>query len=323
MSQHPDDDRFGADLGAHLRHTTFDQPAPDLLAGSLNQAHRIRRRRAATGIAAAALVMGAAVGGVAAVSHLGASAPTAPPVAATPPQTATAPSQPSASTMDSAQPPTRSSSQPPTRSSSQLPSRFPSSKDPAPRQSPSSSRTAPPESRTSSAPTRTSPSASTSMAPPTSTSTAPPTSTATPSTATVKTCSAGTTSVAVKPEPGGGAAGSYYFDVVVTNTGSATCTVRGFPGVSMVQGDAGSQLGAPAARDGTVGSAIKVAPGKTAKAVLRLTQAGNYGPECRTQQARGFRIYLPDETDAQFAKISVTGCANATIKLLRIRTFGG
>lgn len=109
----------------------------------------------------------------------------------------------------------------------------------------------------------------------------------------------------------------------MTNTGDQTCTVQGFPGVSMVAGDDGTQVGAPADRDREHGAAelITVRPGGTATASLWVAEASNYGEQCEVTDARGFRIYLPEERAAQFAPIEVRGCQNPDIHLMQIRPF--
>src|SRR5437763_2774112 len=51
--------------------------------------------------------------------------------------------------------------------------------------------------------------------------------------------------------PGGAAAGSTYMPIEFTNTGSVSCTLHGYPGVSA---RSTSQLGSPASRNSQVAS---------------------------------------------------------------------
>lgn len=124
----------------------------------------------------------------------------------------------------------------------------------------------------------------------------------------------------MEPSPGGNSAGHIGLQVTVTNAGSAPCVVEGFPGVSLVTGTEGQQLGAPAKRIAGTPTAITLAPGAKASAPLQLTQAGNY-PDCGVTPAAGFRIYLPDDTAAQFSPQPQQGCSNAAVVLMEIGPF--
>lgn len=122
-----------------------------------------------------------------------------------------------------------------------------------------------------------------------------------------------------------GAAGSVYIQLVVTNTGSAACTLTGYPGVSLVYGSDGKQLGAAAVRDkqswGTPKVTIK--PRASATTEVRLARAQNYDDStCHPQQAAGFRVYLPDETGADFlATKGFEGCLATGVSLLGVQSF--
>jgi hypothetical protein len=110
----------------------------------------------------------------------------------------------------------------------------------------------------------------------------------------------------------------------VTNTGRTACTMKGFPGVSLTAPRTGAQIGAAADRArGLVPPLVRLAPGRSATALVRLTQAGNYGPRCRERLAAGFRVYVPGDTVAQFAPYRVRGCDNADIHLLSVSPFQG
>src|SRR5262245_34247250 len=63
-----------------------------------------------------------------------------------------------------------------------------------------------------------------------------------------------------------GAAGSVYVPLVLTNGGSRTCELRGFPGVSYVTGDDGHQVGPAAAMSGERGGEVVLKPGAAAAA---------------------------------------------------------
>ncbi len=115
-----------------------------------------------------------------------------------------------------------------------------------------------------------------------------------------------------------GAAGSTYRPMTFVNTGSATCTLDGHPGVSYVAGDDGHQVGAAAARTGTP-TVVTLAAGATAHATLRVVNDQNYdAATCRPTAVTGLRVYPPDQTAAAFVPAAGTGCAATGVVLLTI-----
>lgn len=120
---------------------------------------------------------------------------------------------------------------------------------------------------------------------------------------------------------GGGAAGSVYMKLILTNTGGGPCLLRGFPGVSLAADAAGSPIGAPAKRDETTPvTDVLLTPGQAGSAVLRYTNAGNY-PECTRADAAGYRIYPPEDTASLFLVQPTQACTDASIELLTIGAF--
>ncbi|WP_411375505.1 DUF4232 domain-containing protein [Arthrobacter sp. MPF02] len=120
---------------------------------------------------------------------------------------------------------------------------------------------------------------------------------------------------------GGGAAGSVYMTLSLTNTGTEPCILKGFPGVSLVANNAGAPIGAPATRDGSAPvTEVLLAPGQAGSAVLRYTQAGNY-MDCGMVDAAGYRIYPPEDTASLFLPQPTKACTNAAVTLLSIGTF--
>ena len=120
---------------------------------------------------------------------------------------------------------------------------------------------------------------------------------------------------------GGGAAGSVYMKLNLTNTGTEACVLRGFAGVSLAADAAGAPIGAPATRDEAMAPVtVLLAPGQTGTAVLRYTQAGNY-PDCTMVDAAGYRIYPPEDTASLFLPQPTKACSNADITLLTIGAF--
>lgn len=120
---------------------------------------------------------------------------------------------------------------------------------------------------------------------------------------------------------GGGAAGSVYSQLILTNSGAEPCLLRGFPGVSLTADANGAPIGAPARQDASSPVAdVLLAPGKAGAADMRYTQAGNY-PDCTVTQAAGYRIYPPEDTASLFLAEPRSACSNAEIELLTIGAF--
>ncbi len=119
-----------------------------------------------------------------------------------------------------------------------------------------------------------------------------------------------------------GTAGSVYYPLDFTNISSAACTMFGYPGVSFVTGS-GSQIGAPAGRDGTTPRAlITVQPGAVAHATLRITDPGVYGPSrCgHIVKVSWLKVYPPNQFTALTVPISTQGCSSTTLVTMSVST---
>ncbi|MEK0280244.1 DUF4232 domain-containing protein [Bifidobacterium mongoliense] len=117
---------------------------------------------------------------------------------------------------------------------------------------------------------------------------------------------------------GNGAAGSMYIPIVLTNH-VGTCTMQGYPGVSLTAGN--RQIGAAAERDSASAStAITLSNGQSAHATLRIVQAGNFeAGTCQPTKTDSIRIYPPDQREAlTIATDQYTGCANGNLAILTI-----
>lgn len=120
---------------------------------------------------------------------------------------------------------------------------------------------------------------------------------------------------------GGGAAGSVYMQLILTNSGAEPCRLLGFAGVSLTADANGEPIGAPAARDeATPAADVLLAPGQAGTATLRYTQARNYS-DCTVVPAAGFRIYPPEDTASLFIAEPHDACSNAGINVLTIGAF--
>lgn len=151
--------------------------------------------------------------------------------------------------------------------------------------------------------TPSSPSLSTSTSP-TTTSTTSPTS---PTSATTGVTSCLTNQLSLTPGQRGGTAGSIYATFYLTNTAGTTCTMRGFPGVSLLD-DAGKMVGQPATRDGSEGPSVRLGQGQRAQFIVRLGTATRTG--CDVPKASSqVQVYPPDQTAPLRIPYAATACA--------------
>ena len=119
----------------------------------------------------------------------------------------------------------------------------------------------------------------------------------------------------------GGAAGSVYTAVVLENTGSAACTLHGYPGVSYVAGSDGHQVGTAASRDGAAADArVTLAPGGVAHSTLRIVRYQAYPAQrCRPEAVDGFRVYPPGSKDAAFVRQGGATCSAQDAGVLSVQ----
>lgn len=97
--------------------------------------------------------------------------------------------------------------------------------------------------------------------------------------------------------------------LLLTNRGTRTCELRGFPGVSSVAGDDGHQVGPAAAMSGARGREVVLGP--VARTLLTLVDVANDDAAvCRPTPVRGLRIYPPGDTAALYVARAGTGCVD-------------
>jgi hypothetical protein len=132
--------------------------------------------------------------------------------------------------------------------------------------------------------------------------------------------SCATADLSVKLGASQGTAGSIYVPIVFTNTGTDSCTLYGYPGVSLAGGSPLAQIGAAAARSTTTpASLITLAPGAVANALLQYTEAGNYSPStCTPTPATSLVVYPPGQTASVSVAYSTTGCAATSVDILHV-----
>jgi ABC-type transport system substrate-binding protein len=133
------------------------------------------------------------------------------------------------------------------------------------------------------------------------------------SSTTAGTPSCSTSELAAELGPSNAGAGQVYQPLILRNTGSSTCVVIGFPGVSLLDGS-GVQIGQPATREGNEGSAVVLQPGGVASAMLHTTNEG-IGPSCDPTSTQ-MKVFPPDQTAELTFAAEYTACGGFTVTTL-------
>jgi uncharacterized protein DUF4232 len=120
-----------------------------------------------------------------------------------------------------------------------------------------------------------------------------------------------TSSLQVKLGVSQGYAGGVYVVIDFTNTGASTCSLFGYPGVSLVKGPPYTQIGLAAKRStATPKKLVTLAPGATANALLQIVDALNYpSATCGPTKATALKIYPPNQTEPVYLPNTSSGCA--------------
>ena len=100
----------------------------------------------------------------------------------------------------------------------------------------------------------------------------------------------------------------------LSNISNATCTLYGFPGMSLAGGGSPvKQIGLAAAKKDHSSPRVLVtlAPGAVANALLRIVQAANFPPSrCDLKDATYLQIYPPkNQTTPVYLKYKAQACA--------------
>jgi len=110
---------------------------------------------------------------------------------------------------------------------------------------------------------------------------------------------------------GQGYAGGVYEVIDFTNTSGSTCTLYGYPGVSLVSGPPYVQIGLAAKRDtSSPVKTITLAPGGVANALLQIVDALNFPTStCSPAAATDLQVYPPGQTVAAYLPNQSEACA--------------
>jgi Protein of unknown function (DUF4232) len=129
-----------------------------------------------------------------------------------------------------------------------------------------------------------------------------------------------TRDLGVKLGLGQGAMGSTYTVIDFTNIGTVTCTLYGYPGVSLAGGHPVTQIGAAADENpGTPRHLVTLAPGAVANALLRIEHAQILpASQCDPVNATYLQIFPPNQITPVYLAYSGTACAKSTEHILTI-----
>src|SRR6266571_868489 len=113
-----------------------------------------------------------------------------------------------------------------------------------------------------------------------------------------------TRSLQVKLGVGQGTAGSIYIPIDFTNISNVTCTLYGYPGVSLQTAKPVQQIGKPARENpATPRQLVTLQPQTTGNALLRIVDAGNYPASmCGPVTAHYLQVYPPNQTTPAYIK---------------------
>jgi Domain of unknown function (DUF4232) len=120
-----------------------------------------------------------------------------------------------------------------------------------------------------------------------------------------------TRSLGLKPGLSQGAAGSVYQVLDFTNISNVTCTLYGYPGVSLAGGQPVTQAGLAASEDPTTPrKLVTLAPGQVANALLRIVDALNFpASKCGPVKTQWIKVYPPNQTTPIYLAYKTTGCS--------------
>jgi hypothetical protein len=123
-----------------------------------------------------------------------------------------------------------------------------------------------------------------------------------------------TSQLSLRLGDGGASAGTAYQPIVLTNHGSRTCALRGYPGVAFVPHSTGRQVGSAASRNPQQPvMTILIAPDSSASALLGIADYHNFPPgECLSHPVSGLRIYPPGDTAAAYVPLKTASHACST-----------
>jgi uncharacterized protein DUF4232 len=123
-----------------------------------------------------------------------------------------------------------------------------------------------------------------------------------------------TSGLQVKLGASDGYAGGVYQTIDFTNTSGRSCTLTGYPGVSLVSGPSHQQIGLAAKRSttGAPAATVTLGPGATANAVVQIVDALNFPKSsCSPAKAADLKVFPPDQFTAVYLPDTSYGCGKS------------
>jgi len=118
----------------------------------------------------------------------------------------------------------------------------------------------------------------------------------------------------------GGAAGTAYYALQVTNQGGSACSLGGFDTVTL-RTAGGDRIGAAARNQGRA-KAVVLQPGQSASRRLGVGTAVNYPTsKCRPKASTAVAISSRTPAETVTAPLKTQGCASTTVKLMVVQPF--
>lgn len=116
-----------------------------------------------------------------------------------------------------------------------------------------------------------------------------------------------------------GTAGAVDVVIVFKNLNNVTCTLYGFPGVSLAAGTPVTDVGQPSSESpATARELVTLAPGGYAHATLQIEDAGNFpASTCTPVSTNYLAVIPPNQYSPLYIHYSSTGCTGSA-KLLTV-----
>jgi len=120
--------------------------------------------------------------------------------------------------------------------------------------------------------------------------------------------------------PVGVAAGTFSYELELSNISSRTCTLHGYPGVSALS-SSGAQLGSPAGREaGDPERTVTLTPGATSHVLLLIEDVANYSASvCAMKPADELKVYPPNDTGYKLIPLTFEACSKKAPVYLHVR----
>lgn len=118
-------------------------------------------------------------------------------------------------------------------------------------------------------------------------------------------------------------AGSFYWDLQLTNTSDVRCTLEGYPALFLLSADSGKPIGVASGQEsGSRAVEVPLEPDESAYSLLHLTQAGAYG--CPLVPVTELAVTLPNgEKPHRVATPNpIEGCDDQVTELVRVNALG-